>query len=296
MPITSIASNLDSTSYRSVVPNPVRVITVSGGKGGIGKTCVAINLGRYLQASGKNVMLLDADLGLANIDVLLGLTPKCDLSHVIEGQQSLEDIILEGPGGMKIVPAGSGIAEMASVSSHEQAGLIRAFSELREVPDVLIVDTAAGIHRNVVNFCVAAQEVVVTVCNEPASLTDAYALIKVLWRDYGINRFRILANMVSNRDEGYELYNKLSAVATRYLQVSLDFIGAVPFDPYLRKSIMKQKTILECYPNAPAAREFQRVANGISSWGWDNQNAGTRLEFFVEHVLASQQRFVEGVK
>lgn len=296
MAVTKIINTRDSKSYRSIVPSPVRVIAVSGGKGGIGKTSVAINLGRYIQASGKNVMLLDADLGLANIDVLLGLTPKFNLSHVIGSQQKLEDIILEGPGGMKIVPASSGVANMATVSSHEQAGLIRAFSELRDVPDVLIVDTAAGIHSNVVNFCVAAQDVVITVCNEPASITDAYALIKILWRDYGINQFRVLANMVSSNEEGYELYSKLSAVATRYLQVSLDYMGAVPFDSYLRKAISKQKPILDSYPNAPAALAFQKIAKRVNGWTWDSQRGGTRLEFFVEHVLASQQRFVEGAQ
>ena len=161
---------------RKVVnPKPVKVIAVSSGKGGVGKTNVSVNLAVALANTGKEVMLMDADLGLANVDVLLGLNPSYDLSHVISGERTLEEVMVEGPNNVKIIPGSSGISHMANISSAEQAGLVRAFSEIGDVVDVLIVDTGAGISDSVVNFCSASQEIIVVVCDEPASITDAYA-------------------------------------------------------------------------------------------------------------------------
>ena len=182
-------------------PNPVKVIAVTSGKGGVGKTNVSVNLSVAMSDAGKRVMLLDADLGLANVDVLLGLQPHSNLSHVIDGERNLEEIIVEGPGGLMIVPASSGITRLASLTPAEHGGLIRAFSELSHPLDVLIVDTAAGVSDAVISFTRAAQEVIVVVCDEPASITDAYALIKVLNRDYGLHRFQVLATPLANRDD-----------------------------------------------------------------------------------------------
>ena len=176
---------------RVINPKPVKVIAVSSGKGGVGKTNVSVNLAVSLASSGKEVMLMDADLGLANVDVLLGLNPAYDLSHVISGERTLEEVIVEGPNNIKIVPGSSGISRMANITPAEQAGLVHAFSELGHVLDVLVVDTGAGISDSVVSFCSAAQEVIVVVCDEPASITDAYAFIKVMSREHGVERFQI---------------------------------------------------------------------------------------------------------
>ena len=170
--------------------HPVQVIAVTGGKGGVGKTNVSINLSVCLAEMGRRVALLDADLGLANVDVLLGLTPKQNLENVLAGECSLSDIMLEGPGGIQIIPASSGTQEMTMLGSMQHAGLIHAFSELAEMIDVLIVDTAAGISDSVVSFVRASHEVLLVVCDEPSSLTDAYAWIKLLNRDFGVERFR----------------------------------------------------------------------------------------------------------
>jgi flagellar biosynthesis protein FlhG len=188
---------------------PVRVIAVSGGKGGVGKTSVSVNLAVALADAGRQVMLLDADLGLANVDVLLGLSPRFTLADVIEGRCTLEDTLLEGPHGLAVVPASSGKRSMAELSAPEQVGLIRAFSELDRDIDVMVVDTAAGIHDSVLTFAQAAQDVILVVCNEPASITDAYALIKVLSRERGVSRVHIIANMVRSPAEGRELFDKL---------------------------------------------------------------------------------------
>ncbi len=165
--------------------HPVQVIAVTGGKGGVGKTNVSVNLSLALAELGRRVMLLDADLGLANVDVLLGLTPKHTLADVIEGRCELRDVLLQGPGGIRIVPAASGTQSMVHLSPAQHAGLIQAFSDIGDNLDVLVIDTAAGIGESVVSFVRAAQEVLLVVCDEPTSITDAYALIKLLNRDCG---------------------------------------------------------------------------------------------------------------
>ncbi len=171
---------------------PVQVIAVSGGKGGVGKTNVSINLAVSLAEIGRKVMVLDADLGLANIDVVLGLHPKFDLSHVMRGEKDLDEIIIDGPAGIRLIPGASGIQHMAELSPAEHAGIISAFSEMGSDIDTLIVDTAAGISDTVISFTRASQEVIVVVCDEPASITDAYAIIKLLNKEYGSTRFRVL--------------------------------------------------------------------------------------------------------
>lgn len=274
---------------RMVKPQPVRVIAVTSGKGGVGKTNVSVNIGVSLASQGKDVMLMDADLGLANVDVMLGLQPQYDLSHVLNGERTLDEVMCTGPQGLKIIPASSGIQAMAELSTVEHAGVISAFSDISCPPEVLIVDTAAGISDNVVTFSRAAQEVVVVVCDEPASITDAYALIKLLNREYGIYRFRVIANMVQSAQDGRALYNKILRVTDRYLDVALDFMGIVPFDEFLRKAIQKQRAVIEAYPRSKSALAFKKLANRVDSWPVP-ANAGGQLEFFVERlIMASQQ-------
>ncbi len=274
---------------RIATPRPVRVITVASGKGGVGKTNVTVNLGLSLTAQGKDVLLLDADLGLANVDVMLGLHTNYDLSHVLKGERTLEEVICTGPQGLRIVPASSGLQNMAGLSTAEHAGIISAFSELSVSPDVLLIDTAAGISDNVVTFSRAAQEVIVVVCDEPASITDAYALIKLLNREYGIYRFRVLTNRVQSVQDGRALYNKILKVTDRYLDVALDFMGVVPEDEYLRKAVQKQRAVVDAYPRSKSALAFKKLASKADSWPVP-ASAGGQLEFFVERlILASQQ-------
>ena len=189
---------------RTASVKPVRVVAVTSGKGGVGKTNVSVNLALALANDGKNIMLLDADFGLANVDVLLGVHAPYNLKHVISGERSLEEIIVEGPSGLKIVPASSGTQAMAELNSSQHAGLIRAFSELSFDIDTLIIDTAAGITGSVISYSRAAQEVVVVLCDEPASLTDANRWWKHLNEKYGINGFIILANRVKRVKERWK--------------------------------------------------------------------------------------------
>jgi len=271
---------------------PVRVLAIASGKGGVGKTNVSVNLAVALAARRKKVMILDADLGMANIDVMLGLHPKLNLSHVINGQCELKDILLTGPLGIKVVPASSGTEVMAHLSEAQHAGLIRAFSELDENIDTLIIDTAAGISASVVSFCKASQEVLVVVCDEPASITDAYAMMKMLSREHGVQRFRVLANMASSVQEGRMLYEKLSRVTNRFLDVTLSFYGVLPFDQYLRKAVQQQKPVVEAFPRSRSAIAFKNLALKADKWPMP-ANASGHLEFFVERLIYATKENVE---
>ncbi len=269
---------------RIVNPKPVKVIAVSSGKGGVGKTNISVNLAVSLATLGNEVMLLDADLGLANVDVLLGLNPAYDLSHVLSGERSLEEVIVDGPSGLKIIPASSGVSRMADLGPMEQAGLISAFSELGHALDVLIVDTGAGIAANVINFCRASQNVIVVVCDEPASITDAYAFIKVMSREHGIAQFQILANMAHNAYEGRELYHKLSKTTERFLDVTLTFMGSIPYDQQLRKAVQHQRAVVESFPRSPSALALKRLAQQVDEWP-DPVNTRGHFEFFIERLI-----------
>jgi flagellar biosynthesis protein FlhG len=246
---------------------------------------VSVNLAVSMAMTGKKVMLLDGDLGLANVDVMLGLQPRYNLADVIEGKCSLEDTLLKGPGDLLVVPASSGKRNMAQLSQAQNAGLVHAFSELHRSLDVLIVDTAAGIADSVITFSQASQEIIVVVCGDPASLTDAYALIKVLNRDHGVERVQVLANNVQNALEAREIYENLRRVSERFLDVTLSFIGSVPQDEWLRRAVRRQRAVVEAYPNSPSAEAFQALTRKIGKWGMPKGARGN-LEFFVERLVS----------
>jgi flagellar biosynthesis protein FlhG len=277
-----------------LTPRPVQVIAITGGKGGVGKTNISVNLAVALANQGRKVMLLDADLGLANIDVLLGLQPVYNLAHVINGDRSLEEIIVTGPAGIKIIPAASGVQAMARLSPAEHIGLVNAFSEISTTLDVLLIDTAAGISDSVISFTRAAQEVLVVVCDEPTSITNAYALIKVLSRGHHLQRFHILANMVHTAEEGRRLYDKLAKITGRLLDVTLNFLGVVPHDDYLRKAVKKQSAVVDCYPGSKSAMAFMHLARQTTRWSVRREPGG-HLEFFVERLVQSSLCFANGV-
>jgi len=263
---------------------PIQVVAVTGGKGGVGKTNVSVNLGLALTQMGRRTTLLDADLGLANIDVLLGLKPRHTLKDVLDAKCSMRDVVINGPMDLKVVPAASGLQEMVKLGPREHAGLISAFSEIAHNMDVLIIDTAAGISDDVVSFLCAAQEIVAVVCNEPTSITDAYALIKILNQKYGIGRVRVVANMVRNEADGNAVFTKLQHVTERFLDVNLIHAGSIPYDDQLRRAVQKQKAVLELYPASKAAQAFRKLAQEVDSWPIPTTPSG-HLEFFVERLV-----------
>ncbi|MGB1191687.1 MAG: MinD/ParA family protein [Pseudomonadales bacterium] len=262
----------------------VRVVAVTGGKGGVGKTNVSINLSIALSQREQRVLLLDADLGLANIDVLLGLKPERNLEDVYAGECELSDVIIDGPQGIRIIPASSGTQSMVQLGHQQHAGLIHAFSEMSDDIDVLVVDTAAGISDSVINFIRAAQEVLVVVCDEPSSITDAYALMKLLNRDYGVDAFRIVANQTRSEKEGRALYQRLLSTTDRFLDVMLRYEGEVPNDDSVRKAVRKQRAVIDAYPKSDASKAFNRLADQLLKWPVTSAPSG-HLEFFVEQLV-----------
>jgi flagellar biosynthesis protein FlhG len=266
------------------VSSPVQVIAVTSGKGGVGKTNISVNLSVALAAAGRQVILMDADLGLANVDILLNLRAERNLAHVLAGRCGLDEVILPGPKGLSVVPASSGTRRMAELTPAENAGLVQAFSSLQQPLDTLVIDTAAGISDSVITFTRAAREVVVVVCDEPTSITDANAVIRVLRRDIGVARFHILANMVRDPEQGRDLFAKMAGIAMSEHDATLNFLGSVPFDDHLRDAVQQQRSVVEAYPNSPAAIAFRKLAKESARWPLPDGPQG-HLEFFIERLI-----------
>ncbi len=266
----------------------LKSIAIASGKGGVGKTNVAVNLSVSLARMGRSVMLFDADLGLANADLLLGLRPTKSLHDLVTGTaDSLEEILVEGPDGLLLVPSASGIGSMANLSPVEHAGLIRAFSTYEKPLDVLIVDTAAGVQDSVTSFCQAVQHVFIVVCDEPASLTDAYALIKVLHQEHGLRRFRVICNMLRTPESGRRLMQKLSSVCLQYLpDVLLEASAMIPMDDHLRHAVQKRTPVVSLYPGSPSGRALIDLAKQADRWSTGEIGLGG-IGFFVERMLQS---------
>lgn len=265
---------------------PLQSIAIASGKGGVGKTNVAVNISVALARTGRNVMLFDADLGLANADLMLGLRPTKTLHDLVAGRvDTLEEILLEGPEGLLLVPSASGIGSMANLTPAEHTGLVRAFSSYDKPLDVLVVDTAAGVQDSVTSFCKAVQHVFVVVCDEPASLTDAYALIKVLHQEHDIRRFRIICNMLRDPESGRRLMQKLSSVCTHYLpEVVLEVAAMIPMDEKLRIAVRKRQPVVTLFPGSPSGRAFIELARQMERWRTSASDTGG-IGFFFERML-----------
>jgi flagellar biosynthesis protein FlhG len=264
----------------------VQVIAISSGKGGVGKTNAAINLSVSLAKQGKRVMLMDADLGLANIDINLGLHCPFNMAHVMSGEKTFRDIVMSGPHGIKVVPAASGIYEMSALNNEQLQHLIQSFSEFDEALDYLIIDTAAGISDMVLAFLNASHQILVVACDEPSSITDAYALMKVMNQRYGTSRFHFVASMVKNEKHGRGLYQKIERVVEHYLKASLIYLGSVPRDEQLSMSNRQQAAVVDMAPVSNSARAYERMAAQVARWPAPDRLSGN-MEFFVERLLQS---------
>lgn len=263
---------------------PVRVIAISAGKGGVGKSTISINLSIALSEMGKRVMLLDADLGLANIDIMLGLQAPRNLSNVLKGECRLRDVMLVGPEDICIIPSASGNNLMTGLSISEHAGIVDAFNEITEPLDYLIIDTAAGISETVLSFIRSSQEVIIVTCDEPASLTDSYALMKMLNKRFQWHHFHVVVNMARQLKEGFRIFNQLDHVTGQYLDVSLNFLGVVPFDEHVHESVKKQRAVLIEAPNCKASHAFRYIANSLQSFQM-NKPVGSNTSFFLKRLF-----------
>ncbi len=241
-----------------------RVITVTSGKGGVGKTSVAVNLAIQLSRMGKRVVIIDADLGLANIEVMLGIRPKYTLADVMFGGKTLEEVITNGPENIGFLSGGSGIKEFANMNRDQIAGFVNKLYELDKEADIVIIDTGAGISDTVMEFVVASSEVLIVATPEPTSITDAYALLKTLKRKVDFDKtsttIRMIGNRVHKREEGVELFEKLNSVVEKFLDIDMSLLGLIPYDDKFQKAVMKQTPVSIEFPNAVSTKALNDIA------------------------------------
>ncbi len=241
-----------------------RVITVTSGKGGVGKSNVSVNLAIQLSRMDKKVVIVDADFGLANVEVMLGIRPKYNLADVMFHQKSISEVICQGPENIGFISGGSGLREMTNLGRDQITGLVSHMSDLDRQADVIIIDTGAGIADNVIELVTYSEEVLLVATPEPTSITDAYALLKTLCRHLDFNSDRTCIRMIGNRiqsyEEGKELFDKLNTVINRFLNMDMEYLGAIPYDENIPKAVMNQKPVSMAYPDSPSARAFLELA------------------------------------
>lgn len=261
-----------------------RVLSITSGKGGVGKTNFSVNLACCLARAGKRVVLLDADLGLANVDVVLGMTPTYNIFDLFTGTP-LKDVLCETPYGFQILPASSGMSDMMSLEAGQKLELLEVLDELEDTVDYMLVDTGAGIHDNVLYFNLAVQERVVVLTTEPTSLTDAYALIKVMKQRHGVDTFKVMINMASSEKMAKEIFSRLYAACDHFLDgVSLDYLGTIPRDSLVRKSIIQQVPFCIGEPDSNAAKALQKIASLVQNWD-SPETVDGNIKFFWKKLL-----------
>ncbi|MBW2559596.1 MAG: MinD/ParA family protein [Deltaproteobacteria bacterium] len=266
--------------------NATRVIAVTSGKGGVGKTNITANFAYLLSKMGKKALLLDADAGLANIDVILGITPEYNLSHVLRGEKTLSEAIVEGPGGIRILPSPSGIQEMAELSKGHKLTLIDELDRLDEDIDFMLIDTAAGIAGNVMYFNMAAKEIIVVVSPEPTSLTDAYALIKILHQEYRTPRFMLLVNMAKDSSEAKGVYLRLSNATNHFLGLPIEYLGYIPHDQNVSKAVKRQKLLAESFSDSKATKSMAEIVEKLCRKRPEGYETGT-IKFFDRSIMGN---------
>jgi len=259
-----------------------RIITITSGKGGVGKTNFTINLGIALRKAGNKVTIIDADLGLGNVDVVLGLMPKYTLANVIRNEIDLKDIIVNGPNEIKIISGGSGIKDMINLSSQELNNLMESFLFLNNYTDYILIDTGAGLNNSVISFTEAANEVIFVITPEPTSITDAYAVIKNISVENKI--VKIVVNRVESREEGYEIFNKINSATMRFLNVELENLGFIYEDSLVKKSVKEQKPFLINYPNSIASKGVELIAYNIIN-NCSNVKTISSVERFINNLF-----------
>ncbi|MBI5849245.1 MAG: MinD/ParA family protein [Nitrospirae bacterium] len=265
----------------------IKTITVTSGKGGVGKSNVVANLAIALSRAGKKVMIIDADLGLSNIDVIFDLAPKYTIQHILSGEKRLAEVLAEGPHGIKILAASSGVQELTGLDEFQRLRLIEEFEAYDADIDVLLIDTGAGISENVAFFCIAAQEIIVVTSPEPTALTDAYALIKVLNTQYQEKDFNILVNSARNAEDAFEVFRRLSVAAEKFLSLSLDYLGFLPYDDAVPKAVRQQKAFIDEYPNCKASDNIRIIASKVLEEGSPTKVKGS-LQLFFGNMLRKE--------
>lgn len=248
-------------------PSALRVVAIASGKGGVGKTMVSANLACVLGAMGKRVLILDADLGLANIDIVLGIAPQLHIGHLLNGSHSLDDVLVSAAKNVWVLPAASGIAELADMSDEHKLAFLSVMDTIERRFDFIVIDNAAGIGPNVIYFTSAGQEVLIVLTPEPTSITDAYAAIKVLSMRGGITEFDLIGNMVASQTEAEDVFARLSAVTARFLDVKLRLLGSIVRDESINRAVLAQQPMMELFPQSPASICVKRIADRLLARG-----------------------------
>jgi flagellar biosynthesis protein FlhG len=241
-----------------------KIVAVTSGKGGVGKTNIVANLSVCLSELGKKVVVLDADFGLANLDVLLGLTPRYHLGHVLYGNKTLTEVMVQGPKGIRIIPASSGLQRMSELTLAQRNHLVESFTSLDLDTDYFIIDTAAGISRNVIHFLLSAQEVIVVSAPEPTAIVDAYAVIKIILAEDPNKHIKILINSAEHSEDAHEVFCQINSVVKRFLNREIEYLGHIERDVHVPQAVRSQTLVTHRYPNAPASRCFRDLARRIA--------------------------------
>jgi len=262
---------------------PLRVVAVTSGKGGVGKTNVSANLAVAFGRQGRRVWLLDADLGLANVDVLFGLTPRANLLDVLRAERALADVVLDGPAGVRIIPAATGVEELTALAPGDRLRLLAEIEALEADPDVLVVDTAAGISSNVLFFTAAAADALIVVTPEPTALTDAYALMKVLAARHGRREFLVVVNMAAGVADAQAAFTRLARVAERFLRVRVEYQGWIPYDDAVPRAVRTQQPVVLASPHSPASTAFVQLAGRLGRRPAPTPTGG--VQFFFRQLL-----------
>jgi flagellar biosynthesis protein FlhG len=241
-------------------PAGPRIIAVTSGKGGVGKTNVVANLSVCLSELGKKVVLLDADFGLANLDVILGLTPRYNLGHVLFGNKTLTEVMVQGPQGIRVIPASSGLQRISDLTLAQRNRLVESFTELDSDTDYFMIDTAAGISRNVIHLLLSAQEVIVVSAPEPTAIVDAYAVIKIILAEDHDKNIQVLINCVDRAEEARDVFSHVNSVVKRFLHREVEYLGHIMRDPHVPQAIRSQMLVTQRFPNAASSRNFRNLA------------------------------------
>ncbi len=273
----------------------VRVVTLASGRTGAGKTSVVVNLAAALAKRGRRVLVLDEQQGKSGMEAQLGLASRYDLMHVIRREKSLEEVMLHSPEGVAIVSAGKGLEVLAGLGQDDQDWLVQSFRQMSEAVDVVLVDAVAGIASHVLPLSLASQEIVIVVSPHPSSITDAYALIKVLNQNFAIRRFHILASKVQTEAEAQGLFGTMAEVAERFLDVSLDFMGHIPFDEKLKQSAKICRSVVDAFPAAASAKAARNLAEAMELWPYPAGENG-RLESFMQRLIQSSRMAAQGFR
>ncbi|MCQ2518479.1 MAG: MinD/ParA family protein [Lachnospiraceae bacterium] len=270
-----------------------RVITVTSGKGGVGKSNTAINLAVWFTKMGQRVIILDADFGLANIEIMFGTVPKHNLSDLIYNGMNMSDIITWGPENIGFISGGSGIVGMSNLSRDYLTYIIQNLAQLDAMADVIIVDTGAGISDAVLEFLVASGEILLVTTPEPTSITDSYSLLKALTRHERFSPsstlIKVIANRVESSDEGKGLFNKLNAVVQRYLKIPISYLGSVPQDEELRNAVMQQLPVSLKNPKSKSAQAYEGIANVLMDKEAKQTIQKRGMAAFFSHIVAGKK-------